>query len=136
MGLVVKKNDQPHRIVDLQARAGKSCLLETHHTPSPFNLAQSVSSGTRKTVLDAWNGYQAVLLDEDSREPTTFITKFGRYRYSRTPQGEWEHLNSSFRRNCLRRYTDGEMCGRHPSLRQRQRGCVLAYIRLPHLMQT
>ena len=38
-------------------------------------------------MLDAWNGYHAVSLDEESRELTTFITEFGRYRYVRAPQG-------------------------------------------------
>lgn len=57
---VAKKNGQPHRTVDLQALK-KNCLHETHHTPSPCNLAQSLPAGTRKTVLDAWNSYQGYL---------------------------------------------------------------------------
>ena len=86
MVVVAKKNGQPRRTVDLQA-LNKVCSRETHHTPSPFHLAQSVPPGTRKTVLDAWNGYHAVPLDTQSRELTTFITEFGRYRYIRAPQG-------------------------------------------------
>lgn len=71
------------RMDSLQA-LNKNCLRETHHTPSPFNLAQSVPTGTLKTVLNAQNGYHAVL-DPDRRETTTFITEFGRYRYVRAP---------------------------------------------------
>ena len=40
-----------------------------------------------KTALDAWNGYHAVPLDEDSKDLTTFITPWEKYRYTRAPQG-------------------------------------------------
>ena len=83
---VPKKSGQPRRVVDLQA-LNKHCLRETHHTSSPFNLAQTIPSGTYKTVLDAWNGYHAIALDEDSKNLTQFVTEFGRYRYCRAPQG-------------------------------------------------
>ena len=38
-------------------------------------------------MLDATDGYHAVVLDEESRPLTTFITEWGRYRYCRLPQG-------------------------------------------------
>ena len=40
-----------------------------------------------KTVLDAWNGYHSLMLDPESKDLTTFITEWGRYRYCRGPQG-------------------------------------------------
>ena len=46
-----------------------------------------VPSNTKKTVLDAWNGYHSVYLDPMCRDLTTFITPWGRYRYRTTPQG-------------------------------------------------
>ena len=54
---------------------------------SPFNLACQVPPGTKKTVLDAVEGYHAVSLDEESQHLTTFITPLGRYMYLRMPQG-------------------------------------------------
>ena len=33
------------------------------------------------------NGYHQVQLDKESSKLTTFITEFGRFRYSRSPQG-------------------------------------------------
>ena len=42
---------------------------------------------TKKTVLDAWNGYHSVPIHEDDRHFTTFITPCGRYRYKTAPQG-------------------------------------------------
>lgn len=83
---VAKKSGLPRRVVDLQM-LNKFCLRETHHTSSPFNLAQTIPAKTFKTVLDAWNGYHAIALDEESKNLTQFITEFGRYRYCRAPQG-------------------------------------------------
>ena len=42
---------------------------------------------TKKTVLDAWNGYHSLSLTPEARNATTFITEWGRYRYCRAPQG-------------------------------------------------
>ena len=42
-------------------------------------------------MLDAYNGYHQVPLDEEGPKLTTFITEFGRFQYLRVPQG---HLAS------------------------------------------
>ena len=86
MVVVAKKDGTPRRTVDLQ-NLNAASYRETHHTSSPFNLASSVPSGTRKTILDAWNAYHLVPLSEEARDATTFITEWGRYRYCRGPQG-------------------------------------------------
>lgn len=54
---------------------------------SPFNLARRIPKDTWKTVTDAWNGYHSVPLRASDRHLTTFITPFGRLRYTRAPQG-------------------------------------------------
>ena len=54
---------------------------------SPFHQARLVPPNTKKTVLDAWNGYHSVPLHEDDLHYTTFITPWGRYRYRVAPQG-------------------------------------------------
>ena len=38
-------------------------------------------------MVDTWNSHHAVELDEESRQLTTIITPYGRYRYCRAPQG-------------------------------------------------
>lgn len=86
MVITPKANGKPRRTVDLQ-ELNKATLREVHHTPSPINLVASVPGETLKTVVDAWNGYHSLILDEDSRKLTTFITEWGRYRYCRGPQG-------------------------------------------------
>ena len=86
MVVCAKKNGKPRRTVDFQA-LNSHAVRETHHTPSPFHQARSVPKGTKKTVLDAWNGYHSVPIREEDRHLTTFITPWGRYRYKTTPQG-------------------------------------------------
>ena len=54
---------------------------------SPFHLARRIPKDTWKTVTDARNGYHSVPLRESDRHLTTFITPFGRWRYTRAPQG-------------------------------------------------
>ena len=86
MVVASKKDGTARRTVDLQ-QLNKATTRETHHTPSPFNLVSTIPTQTRKTVLDAWNGYHSLPLSDEAREATTFITEWGRYRYCRAPMG-------------------------------------------------
>ena len=86
MVITAKANGKPRRVVDFQG-LNNATLREIHHTPSPINLVSSIPAGKLKTVLDAWNGYHSLMLDPESKELTTFITEWGRYRYCRGPQG-------------------------------------------------
>ena len=86
MVVAPKKDGSPRRTVDLQ-QLNKSTLRETHHTPSPFNMVAAVPAKTRKTVLDAWNGYRSLPLSPSASNASTFITEWGRYRYLRAPMG-------------------------------------------------
>ena len=85
--VVTRKHDgSPRRTVDLSP-LNKFCQRETFPSESPFNLARRVPANTWKTCTDAWNGYHSVPLRESDRHLTTFVTPFGRWRYTRTPQG-------------------------------------------------
>ena len=86
MLVVEKKNGKLRRVVDYQA-VNKASLRQTHHTPSPFNLASSVPANMVKTLFDAWNGYHALPLTEKAQNALMFITEFGRYRPITAPQG-------------------------------------------------
>ena len=86
MVVTPKKNGNPRRTVDLQ-KLNNATFRETHHTPSPFDLVSTIPTNTWKTVLDAWNGYHSLALDESTKDATTFITEWGRYRYCRAPMG-------------------------------------------------
>ena len=85
--VVTRKHDgTPRRTVDLSP-LNKFCKREIHGTDSPFHLARRIPRNTWKTVTDAWNGYHSVPLRVSDRHLTTFITPFGRWRYTRAPQG-------------------------------------------------
>jgi len=85
--VVTRKHDgTPRRTVDLSP-LNKYCKRETFASESPFHMARRVPGNTWKTVTDAWNGYHSVPLRESDRHLTTFITPFGRWRYTRAPQG-------------------------------------------------
>lgn len=86
MVITPKKDGRPRRTVDYQ-HLNSQCMRETHHTSSPFNLAMQVPPNSKKTVLDAVDGYHSVALDAESQPLTTFITEWGRYMYRRMPQG-------------------------------------------------
>ena len=86
MVVVPKKDNTPRRTVNFQP-LNRHSKRQTHHTMSPFHQASMVPANTKKTVLDAWNGYHSVYLDPSCRDLTTFITPWGRYRYKTTPQG-------------------------------------------------
>ena len=81
-----KHDGTPRRTVDLSP-LNRHCKRETFASESPFQLARKVPGNTWKTVCDAWNGYHSVPLREADRHFTTFITPFGRWRYTRAPQG-------------------------------------------------
>ena len=85
--VVTRKHDgSPRRTVDLSP-LNKFCQRETFATESPFHLARRIPRDTWRTVTDAWNGYHSVPLRASDRHLTTFITPFGRWRYTRAPQG-------------------------------------------------
>ena len=86
MVVVPKKDGSARRVVDLQY-LNNATYRETHHTPSPFHQASVIPPYTKKTVLDAWNGYHSLQLSATARDATTFITEWGRYRYLSAPQG-------------------------------------------------
>ena len=86
MVVATKADGSPRRTVDLQ-KLNQQCLRETHHCQSPFKLASQIPPETKKSILDATDGFHAIVLDEESRPLTTFITEWGRYRYKRLPQG-------------------------------------------------
>ena len=81
-----KADGGPRRTVDLSP-LNKFCEREVHASRSPFVLARSVPGKSFKSVFDAWNGYHSVLIREEDRHLTTFITPWGLFRYKRAPQG-------------------------------------------------
>ena len=85
--VVTRKHDgTPRRTVDLYA-LNTNCARAPFFSDSPFHMARRVPGKSWKTMTDAWNGYHSVPLRESDKHLTTFITPFGRWRYTRAPQG-------------------------------------------------
>ena len=78
--ITTKKDGRPRRTIDYQY-LNSQCKRETHHTASHFQLAMQVPPNSKKTELDAVDGYPSVILDEESQLLTTFITEWGRFMY-------------------------------------------------------
>ena len=87
MHVVAKKNGSCRRTVDLRPLKS-SIAAQTHLTQSPIAQVMKVPENTYGTTIDTWNGYHSIPLDKDSRDATTFLTPFRRYRYLMNPQGQ------------------------------------------------
>ena len=59
MTIAAKKNGSPRRTIDFQ-QLNKACKRQTHATEAPFHQACAVPANTRRTILDAWNGFHSV----------------------------------------------------------------------------
>ena len=86
MIVVAKHDGSPRRTVDYQA-LNAATYRETHHTPPAFHQISAIPADSKKTTLDAWEGYHSLKLSPDASNATTFITEWGRYRYKSAPQG-------------------------------------------------
>ena len=71
-----KHNGDPRRTVDLQS-LNEASVRQCHPTAPPLQQAMDVPHNTKKTTLDAWNGYHSIGLREEDRHMTTFITPWG-----------------------------------------------------------
>lgn len=60
---------------------------EIFEIPTFEELVSNLSGAVRFSKLDAKSGFYQIPLKEESRNLTTFITPFGRYRYKRLPMG-------------------------------------------------
>ena len=71
---LTKLNSQVHRTV--------------HNAKTPQDAVSEIVQGAKYfTVCDAVKGYWQLELHEDSRDLTTFLTPWGRFRYKRAPMG-------------------------------------------------
>ena len=86
MHVVAKKNGEPRRVVDLRP-VNAAAKRQTHYVEPPFAQASAIPPGTVRFTSDAWNGYHSVPVDPRDRHVTTFITPWGRLRYTGGPQG-------------------------------------------------
>ena len=82
----VKKSGKLRRCVDLQ-KYNDHTYREVNYGRVPHDLVCDLPPNQKKTVLDAWNGYHSIPMDDEAKDTTTFITEWGPYRYRCAPQG-------------------------------------------------
>ena len=82
-----KRNSDDIRLcVDLR-RLNRAVKRERYVLPTLDDLAAKLEGCTHFTKLDAKDAYHQLLLDEESRKLTTFITPIGRFCFKRLPFG-------------------------------------------------
>lgn len=84
--VITKKKDGTARRTINPQKLNSQTARETHHCESPFHLASQIPPYTKKTVINAVDGYHVVLLDQESQKLTIFITELGRYMNLQIPQ--------------------------------------------------
>ena len=55
----------------------KASVRQSHGLMAPYQKAMMVPSNIYKTVMDAWEGFHGIPLDEESKKLTQFITPWG-----------------------------------------------------------
>ena len=68
-------------------KLNKNLKRETYQIPTFEELSSKFSGATRFSKLDASSGFFQIPIDEESRDLTTFMTPFGRYKFKRLPMG-------------------------------------------------
>ena len=63
-----------------------SLKREVYYIPTFEELTHKLSGVTCMSKLDAASGFFQIPLEEESRDYTTFLTPFGRYRFKRLYQ--------------------------------------------------
>jgi len=89
IGVTSKKNSDKIRLCVDFRQLNRSVARELYPTKSVLEACQSIERDEAKVFFefDAVKGYHQIALDEESKDLTTFITPFGRYRYERAPFG-------------------------------------------------
>ena len=83
---VLKPNGQVRLCVDLK-KLNMAIERERYVIPTLQDTFHNMNGSAVFTSLDAASGYWQMPLDENSSKLTTFITPFGRYRFTRVPFG-------------------------------------------------
>ncbi|KXJ69423.1 hypothetical protein RP20_CCG027114 [Aedes albopictus] len=79
---IMKRSGELRLCVDMR-RANQAVLRETHPLPVIEELLGSVEGAVKFSKLDVKEAYHQLEISQDSRIITTFITKYGLFRYKR-----------------------------------------------------
>ena len=85
--MVLKKDGKSLRLVHSLEALNRVTIQHSGIPPGTAEIASSFSGRACLGMLDIWVGYDERLIDEKSRDYTTFQTPFGPYRLVKLPMG-------------------------------------------------
>ena len=90
---VIKSNRGVRQVINFKA-LNTECERQPNHTSDVLKLVSQIPSivDTKTgellfTVLDAWNGYHSIALEDEAKKYFGFQTEWGVYTYNVAPQG-------------------------------------------------
>ena len=84
--VVKKKNGKWRMCVDF-TDLNKACPKDSYPLPNIDRLVESTAGNEMLTFMDAFSGYNQIMMHPDDREKTSFITDRGTYCYKVMPFG-------------------------------------------------
>ena len=85
--VVVKKKNGKWRICVDFTDLNKACPKDSYPLPNIDRLVESTTRDEMLTFMDAFSGYNQIMMHPDDREKTAFITDRGTYCYKVMPFG-------------------------------------------------
>lgn len=85
--VVVKKKNGKWRVCVDFTDLNKACPKDSYPLPSIDRLVESTAGNEMLTFMDAFSGYNQIMMHPDDREKTAFITDRGTYCYKVMPFG-------------------------------------------------
>ncbi|XP_056862280.1 uncharacterized protein LOC130509965 [Raphanus sativus] len=103
--VVVKKKNGKWRVCVDFTDLNKACPKDSYPLPSIDRLVESTAGNEMLTFMDAFSGYNQILMHPDDREKTAFITDRGTYCYKVMPFG-LKNAGATYQRLVNRMFAD------------------------------
>ncbi|XP_048605535.1 uncharacterized protein LOC125583040 [Brassica napus] len=103
--VVVKKKNGKWRVCVDFTDLNKACLKDSYPLPNFDRLVESTAGNEMLTFMDAFSGYNQIMMHPDDREKTTFITERGTYCYKVMPFG-LKNAGATYQRLVNKMFTD------------------------------
>ena len=103
--VVVKKKNEKWRVCVDFTDPNKACPKDSYPLPHIDRLVESTAGNELPTFMDAFSGYNQIMMHPDDREKTVFITDRGTYCYKVMPFG-LKNAGTTYQRLVNRMFAD------------------------------
>ncbi|XP_013614472.1 PREDICTED: RNA-directed DNA polymerase homolog [Brassica oleracea var. oleracea] len=103
--VVIKKKNGKWRICVDFTDLNKACPKDSYPLPHIDRLVESTAGNELQTFMDAFSGYNQIMMHTDDREKTAFITDRGTYCYKVMPFG-LKNARATYQRLVNRMFAD------------------------------